>query len=84
MLNCLKFLLLLLFNIIFIYMSRIAGIASGDRRRRSRSLSTSEVEVPSSISIAAPAPSSEGPALADLSETGSSETNLLGIIIPFI
>ena len=59
-------------------------MTSGDRRRRSCSLSTSKVKVLSSISTTAPVLSSERPALAGLSETGSSEADPSGIIIIFI
>ena len=65
-------------------MSRIADMASGDRRQRSHSQPTPEAEVPSPISTATPAESPKGPTLAGPSEADSSETGSSSIIIFFI
>ena len=76
--------MLLLFNIIFIYMSKIIGMVSEDRRGRLRLQPTSETEAPSPIFTVALAESLENPALAGPNETGLSEVDLSGIIIFFI
>ena len=64
-------------------MSRIAGMASGDKQRYSCSQPTPEAEAPSSIFTAIPAKLPEGPALRGPSEAGPSpsEADLSDIII---